>query len=60
MLYYSLNKPIQIDQLVRDIQNLMNKNQYNFTNKVLYITIREITNHTGDNPIPKLTHHDPQ
>jgi len=58
MLYYNLNKPIQIEKLVQDIMNLVNKNQSDFTNKILHITIKEITNHTGDNPIPKITYHE--
>lgn len=56
MLCYNLNKPLQIEKLVQDIQKLMNKHQSNFTNKILVINIKEITNHTGDNPIPKITY----
>jgi hypothetical protein len=49
---------MQIEKLVQDIINLVNKNQSDFTNKILHITIKEITNHTGDNPIPKITYHE--
>lgn len=60
MLCYNLNKPLQIEKLVQDIQKLMNKHQSNFTNKILVINIKEITNHTGDNPIPKIPYYEPQ
>lgn len=56
MIHYNLNKPLQLEKLVRDIENLLNRNKSDFTNKVLSITIKDITDYAGDNPIPKLTH----
>ena len=58
MISYNLNKPIQIEKLVQDIMDLVNKNRTDITNKILYISIKEIIDHTGDNPIPKITYHE--
>jgi len=56
MIYYKLDKEIRGDQILKDISNLLSKHQYNISDKILVILIKDITNHSGDNPIPKLTY----
>lgn len=55
MLYYRLNKNLEAEKLIRDIQKLIQQ-QVSGDNrdKVLVVSISKIIDHTGDNPIPKL------
>jgi hypothetical protein len=57
MISYKLDKSISIDQIAKDIQKLL-KAQQNLESKVLVIKCENIINHTGDNPIPKITYHE--
>lgn len=56
MLYYKLDKEIRSEKIIGDIKKLLFQNQKDLSNKILVISIKNITDHTGDNPIPKLTY----
>lgn len=56
MIYYKLDQEIRGDKILSDINNLLSKHQHNISDKILVISIKDITNHKGDNPIPKLTY----
>lgn len=60
MILYKLDKEISGEKILKDIQQLIFKHQKNLSNKILCINIREIIDHTGDNPIPKIPYHEPQ
>jgi hypothetical protein len=55
MICYKLDKNIDGNKILQDIQKLISKNS-NTDNKeiVLVISIKQITNHSGDSLIPKL------
>jgi hypothetical protein len=55
MICYKLDKNIDGNKILQDIQKLITKNS-NVDNKeiVLVISIKQITNHSGDSLIPKL------
>jgi hypothetical protein len=55
MICYKLDKNIDGNKILQDIQKLISKNS-NVDNKeiVLVISIKQITNHSGDSLIPKL------
>jgi|LakMenE18May11ns_1017448.scaffolds.fasta_scaffold9747482_2 hypothetical protein len=55
MICYKLDKNIDGNKILQDIQKLISKNS-NIDNKeiVLVISIKQITNHSGDSLIPKL------
>lgn len=55
MIYYKLDKPLNAEKILKDIQNLITKN-HNNGDSVLVINIQKINNYTGDNPIPKITY----
>jgi len=60
-LYYSLAKGISGEKLVTDISQLVNKfiqDGGDNNNSILVIEIHTISDHTGDNPIPKIEHTD--
>jgi hypothetical protein len=57
MVYYKLDKPIPVDKIIQDITKLIGSQQ-NLDSKVLVIKCENIINHTGDNPIPKIAHHE--
>lgn len=55
MLYYRLNKNLEAEKLIRDIQKLIQQQSSgDNSNKVLVVSISEIIDHSGDNPILKL------
>lgn len=55
MLYYRLNKNLEAEKLIRDIQKLIQQQSSgDNSNKVLVVSISEIIDYSGDNPIPKL------
>jgi hypothetical protein len=55
MLYYRLNKNLEAEKLIRDIQKLIQQqDSADNRNKVLIVSISNIIDHTGDSPLPKL------
>jgi hypothetical protein len=55
MIYYALNKNIEGNKILSDIQKLISKYPQNeLVNKILIVKLESITDHKGDNPIPKL------
>ena len=60
MISYKLDKDLSIDKIAQDIQKLLKtqQTQQNLESKVLVIKCENIINHTGDNPIPKITYHE--
>jgi|APGre2960657404_1045060.scaffolds.fasta_scaffold164331_1 hypothetical protein len=55
MLYYKLDKEVSAEKIIQDIQKLVSKTP-DSSSKVLTICIRDITDYTSDNPIPKITY----
>jgi hypothetical protein len=55
MIYYRLNKSIDGNKILQDIQKLVSKNS-NTDNEemILVISVKKITNNSGDSLIPKL------
>ena len=55
MIYYALNKNIEGNKLLSDIQKLISKYPQNeLVNKILIVKLESITDHKGDNPILKI------
>lgn len=55
MICYKLDKNIDGNKILQDIQKLISKNS-NENNEeiILVISIKKITNHSGDSLLPKL------
>jgi hypothetical protein len=55
MICYKLDKNIDGNKILQDIQKLVSKNS-NENNEeiILVISIKKITNHSGDSLLPKL------
>jgi hypothetical protein len=55
MLYYKLDKNLPGEKILQDIQKLVTKNS-NGNNEeiILVISIKKITNYSGDSLVPKL------
>lgn len=45
-----------VEKVINDIHKLISKYANDSGNKILCISIKDISNHHGDNPIPKLTY----
>lgn len=61
-LYYSLNKQIPSEKIIRDLVNMVQKFQASggdLSNSILRCEIVNIQDHSGDSPIPKLEHYCP-
>lgn len=59
MIYYALNKNIEGNKILSDIQKLISKYPQNeLVNKILIVKLESITDHKGNNPIPKLEYKD--
>jgi hypothetical protein len=57
MIYYSLNKKLSGDQIVKDITNLLAKfPQDEIKNIVLAISLQKIVDYAGDSPLPKISY----
>ena len=57
MIYYSLDKKLSGDQIVKDITNLLAKfPQDEIKNMALTISLQKIVDYAGDNPIPKISY----
>jgi hypothetical protein len=55
MIYYKLDKNIDGNKILQDIQKLINSNKKQDNNDlILVISLKEITNHCGDSLLPKL------
>lgn len=55
MIYYKLDKNIDGNKILQDIQKLISKNSNTDNGEIiLVISIKKITNHSGDSLIPKL------
>lgn len=55
MIYYNLNKNLEGNKILSDIQQLINQCQQNeLSNKVLVVKIESISDYNGDSPILKL------
>ena len=55
MIYYALNKNIEGNKILSDIQKLISKYPQNeLVNKILIVKLESITDHKGDNPILKV------
>lgn len=57
MLYYSLNKQISAEKIIKDIVEIVNK-QSDLNNKVLVIRLQEVDHYAGDSPVPKIEYKD--
>lgn len=55
MIYYKLDKEIPAEKILKDIQKLVTSTQDSF-NKILVISIKDVTDYAGDNPLPKITY----
>lgn len=56
MIYYSLSQETLSDKIISDITKLVSKvPQDQLPNYVLTISLKEIVNYAGDNPLPKIT-----
>lgn len=55
MIYYKLDKEIPAEKILKDIQKLVTSTQDSF-NKILVITIKDVTDYAGDSPLPKITY----
>ena len=56
MIYYSLSQETLSDKIISDITKLVSKvPQDQLPNHVLTISLKEIVNYAGDNPLPKIT-----
>ena len=55
MLYYKLDKEISGEKILSDIQKLILKTP-DSANKILTISIKDISDYAGDNPLPKITY----
>lgn len=53
MIYYKLDKEIQVDKLVKDIQKLLS-NQTDLHNTVLVLSLQKIVDYAGDSLLPKI------
>jgi hypothetical protein len=57
MIYYSLNKNLSGESIVKDLTNLLAKfPQDELKNMILTISLQKIVDYAGDNPIPKITY----
>ena len=55
MIYYNLNKNLDGNKILSDIQKLISQHQQNeLSNKVLVVKIESISDYTMDSPILKL------
>lgn len=55
MIYYKLDKNLSGEKIIQDIQKLVSSiKPESLKDKVLVVQIKDIFDHTGDNPIPKL------
>ena len=55
MLYYSLNKPVALENILNDLAKVFSKiPQDALVNKVLVIKLESISEHSGDSLLPKL------
>lgn len=58
MIYYNLNKNLEGNKILQDIQKLINKyQQQELLNKVLVVKIENISDYIGDSPILKIEYH---
>lgn len=55
MLYYKLDKEISGEKILSDIQKLILKTP-DSANKILTISIKDISDYAGDNLLPKITY----
>lgn len=53
MISYSLNKQVSMEKIVNDISRMVSK-ESDLNNKILVITIQEVSDYAGDNPLPKI------
>lgn len=53
MISYSLNKQVSMEKIVNDISRMVSK-ESDLNNKILVITIQEVRDYAGDNPLPKI------
>lgn len=57
MIYYSLNKNLSGEVIVKDLTNLLAKfPQDELKNMILTISLQKIVDYAGDSPIPKITY----
>jgi hypothetical protein len=57
MIYYSLNKNLSGEVIVKDLTNLLAKfPQDELKNMILTISLQKIVDYAGDNPLPKINY----
>lgn len=57
MIYYSMNKNLSGEVIVKDLTNLLAKfPQDELKNMILTISLQKIVDYAGDSPIPKITY----
>lgn len=57
MIYYSMNKNLSGEVIVKDLTNLLAKfSQDELKNMILTISLQKIVDYAGDSPIPKITY----
>ena len=57
MIYYSMNKNLSGEVIVKDLTNLLAKfPQDELKNMILTISPQKIVDYAGDSPIPKITY----
>lgn len=55
----SSNHQITCESICQKIQNLINnisKDNKSLSDKILVVSIQDVSDHSGDNPIPKIEH----
>lgn len=55
MVYYKLDKTIPAEKILKDIESLVKATPDSF-NKILVISIKDISDYAGDSPLPKITY----
>ncbi len=57
MIYYSLNKNLSGEVILKDITNLLGKfPQDEKQNMILTISLQKIVDYAGDSPLPKINY----
>ena len=57
MIYYSLNKNLSGEVILKDITNLLGKfPQDQKQNMILTISLQKIVDYAGDSPLPKINY----
>ena len=57
MIYYSLDKNLDGNRILEDIQRLLNKfDKKTLESSVLVVKIQQVSDYKGDSLLPKLSH----